>query len=303
MRSLLCLSLCAALLAGTAQAKVPLVRDVTGHVTVPVFVNGKGPFQFMLDTGADGSAVYAWFAGSLGLSKGAHRELSGATGSAPMTGALLDKLSVDGHAVKHIDADTVPDRADGVRIAGIVGADMMIGRLTVIDFGCGTFASLPRQRPSPRIVGAGATAVAAGSIKDGKQLSFPVTLNGVAGVAMLDSGARSTMINTRFAAAAGVAIGSDAFHDGEPARGATQTPVPSRIGPIGTVRFLGIIRENVVARVVDLPAFEDEALDGKPVLNLGADLMAGTRLTVDYSARRFWFAPSLCRKAATAGTR
>lgn len=43
--------------------------------------------------------------------------------------------------------------------------------------------------------GPGATLIKAGSIKNGKQLTLPVTVNGITGVATLDSGARTTMIN------------------------------------------------------------------------------------------------------------
>jgi hypothetical protein len=34
-----------------------------------------------------------------------------------------------------------------------------------------------------------------------------------------------------------------------------------------------------------------------PAMNMGLDLLAGARLTLDYSARRFWLAPSRCPAA------
>lgn len=81
LRGWMLASVCVALLIGGVRAEVPLAKDATGHVTVPAFVNGKGPFQFVLDTGADESAVFSWFAKSLHLAKSESRELSGATGS------------------------------------------------------------------------------------------------------------------------------------------------------------------------------------------------------------------------------
>ena len=190
MRGLMLASMCFALLTSGVQAEVPLSKDSTGHVTVPAFVNGKGPFEFILDNGADESAVYSWFAKSLHLPKSGSRELSGATGSVPMTGTRLAKLAVDGHVIRNVDADTVPDRTDRARPAGVAGVDMMANRLAIIDFGCGTFALRPIQSARPEIVGKDATLTNADSIKDGKQFTFPVTLNGIAGVAVLDSGAR-----------------------------------------------------------------------------------------------------------------
>jgi len=288
-----------ALIAGQARAEAPLRWDVTGHVVVPVLVDGKGPFDFILDTGADESAVFAWFAKALNLPKGRAGELSGATGSAPMTASKVQALTVDGRTLRDIEADTVPDRADGVKIAGIAGVDLMAGRLTVIDFGCKTVALLPLQGAPADIAGPGAVAIKAGSIRDGKQLTLPVTANGAPGVAVLDSGAKATAINLKFALASGVDPLSRAFRDADPTRGATMAPVASRVGPIGTVRFAGLARLGVTARVLDLPYLQSAGLANVPVMNMGLDLLRDTRLTLDYSARRFWLAPSRCPAAAT----
>jgi predicted aspartyl protease len=288
-----------ALIAGPAHAEAPLRWDATGHVVVPATVDGKGPFDFILDTGADESAVYAWFAKALDLPKGKAGQLSGATGTAAMTASKVQALSVDGRTLRDIEADTVPDRADGARIAGVAGVDLMAGRLTVIDFGCKTVALLPLQGAPADIAGPGAVPIKAGSIRDGKQLTLPVTVNGAPGVAVLDSGAKATAINLKFALAAGVDPLSHAFRDAEPSRGATMVSVASRVGPIGTVRFAGLTRPAVTARVLDLPYLQSAGLANVPAMNMGLDLLAGTRLTLDYSARRFWLAPSRCPAPAS----
>lgn len=275
-------------------AKVSMKPGITGHLLVPVFVNGKGPYPFMLDTGADTSAVYAWFASEHRLPPGKTATISGATGDVEETTTRVDSLALDGWAIRHFDVDTIPDRTDGVKIAGIVGADLLMDRLTVVDTGCETASLLPRSMNAARIAGRGATLIRAGSIKNGKQLTLPVTVNGVAGVATLDSGARTTMINTIFAKAARIDPGSTAFHDGPPARGAVQTPIPSRIGPIGTVRFPGSTHRNAVVRVVDLPVFDDAGYSNGHAFNIGVDMLHDLRITIDYSARRVWVGPSRC---------
>jgi hypothetical protein len=73
-------------------------------------------------------------------------------------------------------------------------------------------------------------------------------------------------------------------------RGAPQEAVTSRVGTIGTVTFAGLTREGATSRVVNLPFLEDAGL--------GLDLLRGTRLSVDYSGRRFWIAPSQCSGAS-----
>lgn len=105
-------------------AKVAMKPGITGHLLVPVFVNGKGPYQLMLDTGADISAVYAWFASEQHLHFGKTATISGATGDVEETATQVESLSPDGWAIRHLNVDTIPDRTDGAKIAGIVGADL-----------------------------------------------------------------------------------------------------------------------------------------------------------------------------------
>jgi len=275
-------------------AKVTMKPGITGHLLVPVFVNGKGPFMFMFDTGADTSAVYAWFASEQRLPSGKAATISGATGDVEEITTHVKSLSLDGRVIRDLDVDTIPDRSDGAKIAGIVGADLLMDRVTVMDIGCETVSLLPHSMDAARIAGPSATPIKAGSIKHGKQLTLPVTVNGVAGVATLDSGARTTMINTTFAKAARIDPGSTAFHDGPPARGAVQTPIPSRIGPIGTVSFPGSTHRNAMVRVVDLPVFDDAGYANGRAFNIGVDMLHDLRITIDYSARRAWIGPSRC---------
>jgi hypothetical protein len=74
-----------------------------------------------------------------------------------------------------------------------------------------------------------------------------------------------------------------------------------RIGPIGKVRFAGMERENVHARVADLPVFAALGWTDRPVMILGLDLLRPTRLTLDYASRRFWLAPSQCSATSATG--
>jgi predicted aspartyl protease len=293
MRRILATAACCALLSINTYANVPLTRDSTGHVVVPTYVNGKGPYNFILDTGADETGVYTWFAKSLQLPTGNAKLLSGATGDERTTTTHLSTLVVDGHAIEDVDVDVFPARRDGAMLAGVAGVDVMARRLAVMDFQCKTFELLPIQQARPDIVGTGATMIQAGTIRDGNQLTFPITINGAAGIAVLDTGARNTYINYKFAQAAGIHPDSPAFHDA-PVRGISMAAVPARVGPIETAHFAGITRHDAVVRVVDLPFFKGAGLASGPAMDLGLDLLRGTRLTVDYSSRRFWLAESSC---------
>jgi hypothetical protein len=119
-------------------AAVPFTPAGDGHDTIPAFVNGKGPFAFIFDTGADGSAVYQWFAEKARLSKGKLRDVDGQTGVVSSPAYALKSLSVDGRAIHNIVADGLPNRHDTGIEAGLAGNDLMDGTIAIFDFPCRT---------------------------------------------------------------------------------------------------------------------------------------------------------------------
>jgi hypothetical protein len=126
-------------------------------------------------------------------------------------------------------------------------------------------------------------------------LTLPVTINGVPGVALLDTGSRDSRISSAYAKAAGVDASTSAFRNADPIYGANSKAASSRIGPVGEIRFAGIAVPNAVARIIDLPALRSAGV-GNRVMILGADVMGGHRLVYDHQAKRLWFGSSRCER-------
>ena len=51
-------------------ARIAASTDAAEHMTIPVMINGRGPFRFVVDTGADRSVLADDVAVSLGLVRG-----------------------------------------------------------------------------------------------------------------------------------------------------------------------------------------------------------------------------------------
>lgn len=293
-----CLSIaaaCGALLVGSAQATVPLHPAATVHLMLPAFVNGKGPFQFLLDTGADETGLYQWFVEQQGLKPGKIQDVEGMTGTVSTPVYHLDSVSVDGREIRNLDADSFPNRHDVEVEAGAVGNDLMNGAVVVYDFPCRTVSILPKPVDLKHVLTAQAHRIDGGPVVDGTQLTLPVWVGKVQGIAVLDTGSSDTRINTAFARAAGIDPASAAFRDAEPIFGVNSNPVPSRKGPVGAVRFAGLEARNTELRVIDLPVFRSFGFGDGPAMILGLDLMQGHRLVYDHEAKRFWFDASTCR--------
>jgi predicted aspartyl protease len=113
----------------------PTTRDHVGRVIVPVTINGKGPFRFIVDTGANHSTISPGLVQTLGLqpSEAASVVLDGITGSAQVTFVKIDRLqagemTIEGTALPVVAAD-VMSGADG-----ILGAAGFTTKSLMVDF-------------------------------------------------------------------------------------------------------------------------------------------------------------------------
>ncbi|HTX57757.1 MAG TPA: retroviral-like aspartic protease family protein [Candidatus Acidoferrales bacterium] len=293
------LALCAVFLVACVtgsivNAQVLLSPSPDGHQTVPVFVNGRGPYPFILDTGADGSAVYQWFASLAKLKTvaGGAGSLSGQTGTADVPLYTIDDLAMSGRHIEHVTVYGLPNRHDAGREAGVLGTDYMDGAIVAFDFPCGKVEVYAKPE-SARAVGDDGAPVSAAAVNGSGLLSIPISVNGHAGTAVIDTGSRDTRMTPAFARVAGIDTRSADFHNGAAIYGASSNRMTPRVGPIGTVRFAGVSVRNARAEVIDLPVLRRD-FGNRPAMLLGSDLLGKFRLLYDHQARRIWIRPSTC---------
>lgn len=282
-----CLLMAFALLTAAADfaaAEAPLSFSASGHVVAPVRVDGGDQHLFVIDTGAEGSAVYSRFAREAALESAGQEQIVGQTGEAALPLRRIARLEVDGRTAGPIIASELPDRADGAVMAGIIGLDV-IGRY-LVDF------DLPSARLSlldgtqaEALIGSMGPAVTACAVTGGL-LAIPVEVNGVTGWGVIDTGARETRINTRFAALAKVE--DDRAAMAVTVHGATNSAMALRPGRARTARLGGQLLSDVPIRIADLPVFEAFGLKDEPAMIIGADYLGRFRLIIDFPTRRVW---------------
>jgi len=294
MRSSTFVLILGALFCARITAQVPLSPAGDGHLTIPVAVNGSGTFPFILDTGADGTAVYHWFAEQQHFPPGKSEELIGQTGNSLVPTYKLKSITLDGRSLRNVVADELQNRHDEGKQAGIAGNDIMDGAIAIFDFPCHTVQLLPKPLDMRKVLGSDVSAVQAGPVKEGTELTLPVTINGVKGLAVLDTGSRDTRINSKFAAAVGIDPTSADFKVADVIYGSTSKAMPSKVGPLGTIAFAGLEVRNVRGRVMDLSSYETFGMADAPAMTLGADVMGGFKLIYDHQEKRVWFQPSTC---------
>jgi len=264
------------------MADVPMQIAESGHATVPV----QGSFglgQFVLDTGAEGSAVYEDFAEANGLDASGNMVLQGQTGASEVPVVRLDQVVLDHVSKGPIEAVKLAPRADSVPLAGIIGLDV-IGDRTV-DF------DLPNLRvallePGNRPAGLKGKPVEATAIVGGL-LTIPVEIHGVTATAVIDTGARKTRIN--WALGRLLQLDRSMLAQGDTIYGATNKPIDTRLATARNVTLGGRQLETLPVLVADLPVFQAFGVADRPAVILGLDWLATTRMVIDFPGRTIWF--------------
>jgi len=113
----------------------PTTRDHIGRVVVPVMVNGRGPFRFIVDTGANHSTISPRLAQELGLkpAEEATIVLDGITGTAHVSFVTVDRLQAGDLMIGSTNLPVVwaPVMAGA---DGILGAAGLTEKSLQIDF-------------------------------------------------------------------------------------------------------------------------------------------------------------------------
>jgi predicted aspartyl protease len=112
----------------------PTRRDRIGRIWAPVYINGKGPFRLVLDTGADHSCVIAEVARALGLTldDSAPVRVRAVTGEATVSSIKVESLLIGDLLIKDSRLPVVADALGGAE--GVLGNEELTGRRVFIDF-------------------------------------------------------------------------------------------------------------------------------------------------------------------------
>lgn len=106
--------------------------DQDARLTVPVMINGQGPFQFVVDTGADRSVLTPGIAERLALPRGPDVMVHGVSGSVLSKTARVTLLRSGDSRLADAALPVLPYERIGAD--GLLGVDILEDRNIVIDF-------------------------------------------------------------------------------------------------------------------------------------------------------------------------
>jgi len=274
---------------GRTETSVPM-EVVDNHVFVPVMLNGKGPFRFILDTGSE-NVLDPMVARDVGAS-GEGDFQGGGSGAekVSLSATKVALLQVAGARLRDQVFSVAPVRkgfgiASGQPVDGLIGFELLSRLVTTFDY-----AKHRLVLTSTRAYRPPSADHVVPFVLDDRTPQFACTINAAPGRCTLDTGSRdSVAIYGPFAAAhpeilpaEHSAVGVDGFGFGGPALG--------RLGRLKTLEFGSFALPGIVANF----STDEEGVMARPFLagNVGGGVWRRFTLTLDYGRQEMSLRPN-----------
>ena len=259
-------------------------NDGAMRMTVPVMVDGRGPYQFVVDTGADRTVVSRELAKYLKLGPGKPVTMHSMSGVAVADTVVVPTLRVAGQTTEAIHAPALPSQYLGS--FGLLGIDSLQKRRIVMDFAnrkLSVLASGEREHSDPD------TIVVTARSRFGQLVLVDADVDGTPITVIIDSGAENTIGNAALRRLLGKRHRRLEFFKTELVD-VTGGRLSAEFAAVGKIRIAGLTLFNPVVAFADAHPFQRYGLQNKPAMLLGMDtLRAFRRVSVDFAQRKVRF--------------
>ena len=267
-------------------ATVATRTDTAMRMTVPVTIEGRGPYQFVVDTGSDRTVVSQELATLLKLAAGETVTMHSMTGVAPANTVTVPSLTVAGQTTLGINAPALLQTYLGGH--GLLGIDTLKNRRVVMDF---TKRTLTVLRAGEKESYDPDTIVVTARSKYGQLVLVDADVDGTSITVIIDSGAENTIGNAPLRALLAKRNRKMQFFKTE-LIDVTGGRLGVEYAAVGHIRIAGIRVENAVIAFADAHPFKRYGLLNKPAMLLGMDTLRGfRRVSVDFAQRKVRFLP------------
>ena len=241
-------------------------RRLATRMTVPVEVNGTGPYRFVVDSGADTSVVGRRLAARLALPAGSPVMLNGITESRLVDRVGVDSLTVGPTRVEYLQLPVLDEGDLGGD--GMIGLDALVEQRLMLDFEQRTISVDDARRPVRKLDG---EIVVTARLRKGQLILASVRAGRTGLNAIVDTGSELTIGNSALRQRLEKNL-RDRFETIE-LTGVTGTTIVLQLVRVPELRIGPVILRDVPVAFADIPPFAVFGLADQPALLLGTDLM------------------------------
>jgi predicted aspartyl protease len=267
----------------TQTEDVRFRNEFYDRMTVPVSVQGTGPYRFLVDTGADRTAVSSDLVHRLGLAPGNAASLHSIAGVSSVATAMVPELQLTRKSVRVVDAPVLERSNMGAD--GILGVDSLRSQRIVFDFEGQTMSIVPsaarelHNDPDAIVIEA--------SRRNGRLVVTEATVNGRRATVVLDTGAQVSVGNQ---ALRRQLLGRRTPRDAQTVelQSVTGDKLTGEYMFVRELKLGGITLSDLAVVFADAHTFKQLKLDDKPALLLGMNAMRAFRkVSIDFANRKF----------------
>lgn len=288
--------------------RVETAFDQAQRMTVPVWLGRRGPFQFVVDTGANRTVIGAETAARCGLAADGEAAVHGIVGTQPAPLVKTPLLRVGGVRSTDLRLPVLP--RDSLGADGLLGIDVLKNRRIRLNFRTNSFeiGVSGRGASVESLGGGGGTRIPDPSrgimvpaqYRSGQLVIFDADVAGVPVRAFLDSGAQ-------------ISCGNEALRDVllrarpglrdhmEETRliSATGQTSPAHLAQLPRLRLGGLGLNNIRAAFAPLHIFDLWALNDRPAMLVGIDVLRHfDEVVLDFGRREVTFVRGRSREAS-----
>lgn len=264
-------------------------KKLRTRMTVAVQVEGRGPYRFVVDSGADSSAVGSRIARGLRLPAGTSVMLHGMTASSLVDRVVVSELGLGQSTIRNLELPVLKE--DDLGAEGLLGIDALVEQRLMMDFEKRIITVEDARRPAKRLDG---EIVVTARRRRGQLILTEARVAGRQVDAVIDTGSEITIGNT--ALRDQIIRRTGRKPETVEVTGVTGVTINLQIARLAELRVGPVVMRNVPIAFADVPPFAVFGLDDHPALMLGTDLMENfRRISLDFRARKVRFQLKRCK--------
>lgn len=262
-----------------ATADIRFRDDGHQRMTVAVTLDSAGPFRFLVDTGADRTAISRELVESLKLSPGRQAQLHSVAGISDVATANIPELRFSSQLVSSIEAPVL-ERSD-MGADGILALDSLRSQRVMFDFRKNSMSVLPSPRRVYR--DEPGTIVVRARERNGRLVLSRARADGVDVTVIIDTGSEVTVGN----AALRENLARKMPHSGQvELQSVTGQMLPGEYTFLRRLEFGGIELGQLAVVFANAHTFKQLGLENKPAILLGMNAMrAFDSVSIDFAQK------------------
>lgn len=259
-------------------------KQINTRMLVDVQIDGKGPYGFFVDSGADRTVIGETLAARLSLPAGRSVILNSMGGAKLTPTVKIGSLRVGNSEIHDISAPPLPERF--LAAQGLLGIDALADQRLTIDF---DRKRVTIQDTQGRELSSGPDEiVVTARRRKGQLILTQADVGGTPVAAVIDTGTEMTIGNS--ALRARLLRRTRATFQTTTLISVTGEEIPADLLVVPNMTIGRITFQNVQIAFVDVPPFRLFGLGSEPAILLGTDVLEGfRRVSLDFRRRKIRF--------------